>query len=129
MAELAGIFYFDGRQVTQDDTAIALRCLTTRNRDSVSVASGPGIVLVQYPHDGDRKRDTPRADGSVCHWDGRLDNRSDLIARLGFSRSEGANDCALALAIYSAEGWMGFRSLIGDWSLALWAPSEDSLYL
>src|ERR1044072_5796114 len=55
----------------------------------------------------------------VLHWDGRLDNRSDLRLRLRDSlRGENSNE-ALARATYEHWGTEGFVHLIGDWSLVL----------
>src|SRR5678815_1209479 len=53
----------------------------------------------------------------VLHWDGRLDNRSDLLLRLSLPR-ESSNQ-AIARATYDRWGAAGLVQLIGDWSLVL----------
>src|SRR5678815_191814 len=53
----------------------------------------------------------------VLHWDGRLDNRSDLLLRLSLPR-ESSNQ-AVARATYDRWGTEGLVQLIGDWSLVL----------
>jgi asparagine synthase (glutamine-hydrolysing) len=59
------------------------------------------------------------SDGSICAWDGRLDNRKDLLLQLfGDSRALGL-DSALALRLYQVRGPDGLRDLIGDWSLVI----------
>jgi asparagine synthase (glutamine-hydrolysing) len=59
------------------------------------------------------------SDGSICTWDGRLDNRKDLLLRLfGDSRAPGI-DSALALRLYQVRGPDGLSDLIGDWSLVI----------
>ena len=50
----------------------------------------------------------------VLHWDGRLDNRSDLLLRLSLPR-ESSNQ-AIARAAYDRWGTEGLVQLIGDWS-------------
>lgn len=55
----------------------------------------------------------------VLHWDGRLDNRSDLLLRLKDSLRGDTSNAALASAAYERWGTDGFVHLIGDWSLVL----------
>lgn len=57
------------------------------------------------------------ANTQVLHWDGRLDNRSDLLLRLSLPR-ESSNE-AIARATYDRWGTEGLVQLIGDWSLVL----------
>jgi asparagine synthase (glutamine-hydrolysing) len=55
----------------------------------------------------------------ILHWDGRLDNRSDLLARLSdLLQGESSNE-AIALATYDRWGTDGLVNLIGDWSLVI----------
>src|SRR5215813_8815406 len=55
----------------------------------------------------------------VLHWDGRLDNRSDLLPRLSDSlRGESSNE-AIVRAAYDRWGTEGLVNLIGDWSLVI----------
>ena len=53
----------------------------------------------------------------VLHWDGRLDNRSDLLLRLSLPRE--ASNKAIARAAYDRWGAEGLVHLIGDWSLVI----------
>ena len=57
------------------------------------------------------------ANTQVLHWEGRLDNRSDLLLRLSLPR-ESSNQ-AVARATYDRWGTEGLVQLIGDWSLVL----------
>ena len=55
----------------------------------------------------------------ILHWDGRLDNRDDLLLRLRDSlEGENSNE-AIASAVYERWGTDGLVHLIGDWSLVL----------
>lgn len=55
----------------------------------------------------------------VLHWDGRLDNRSDLLSMVADSLQDDTSNAAIALAAYARWGTEGFVRLIGDWSVVL----------
>jgi len=62
-------------------------------------------------------------------WDGRLDNRDDLISQLRRSRNDGDTDVAIVAAAFDLWGTDSFAKLIGDWALSVWDPSERELIL
>ncbi len=66
--------------------------------------------------DGRSRRDE-RAE--VLHWDGRLDNREDLLLRLRDSLGSETSNAAIARASYERWGTNGLVHLIGDWSLVV----------
>jgi len=55
----------------------------------------------------------------VLHWDGRLDNRNDLLLLLADSLRDDTSNSAIALAGYERWGTNGFVHLIGDWSIVI----------
>lgn len=55
----------------------------------------------------------------VLSWDGRLDNRSDLLSLLAESLQGETGNAAIALAAYERWGTDGFVRLIGDWSMVI----------
>ena len=55
----------------------------------------------------------------ILSWDGRLDNRDDLLLRLRDSLRGDTSNAALALAAYERWGTSGLVHLIGDWSLVI----------
>src|SRR5215469_3768851 len=55
----------------------------------------------------------------VLHWDGRLDNRHDLLTLLADSLRDDTCNSAIALAAYQRWGTDGFVHLIGDWSIVI----------
>src|ERR1700686_3179461 len=80
----------------------------------------------------DRPADSGRAPLSPAgpiSFDGRLDNRADLLLRLREALKHETSDAALALAAYRKWGADGFVHLIGDWSLAIWDEREAALIL
>jgi asparagine synthase (glutamine-hydrolysing) len=60
----------------------------------------------------------------VLMWDGRLDNRSDLLLLLKDYLHDDSSNSALALAAYTRWGTSGFVHLIGDWSVVLQDDAE-----
>jgi asparagine synthase (glutamine-hydrolysing) len=67
--------------------------------------------------------------GAVVTWDGRLDNRGELIKELRDSVSLGSTDIAIVAAACERWGINCFAKLIGDWALSIWNPNDYSLIL
>jgi asparagine synthase (glutamine-hydrolysing) len=55
----------------------------------------------------------------ILSWDGRLDNRDDLLMRLRDSLRGDTSNAALARAAYERWGTSGLVHLIGDWSVVI----------
>jgi asparagine synthase (glutamine-hydrolysing) len=55
----------------------------------------------------------------MLHWDGRLDNRDDLLLRLRDSLQGETSNEAIARNAYERWGTDGLVHLIGDWSLVI----------
>src|SRR5208283_1521962 len=70
------------------------------------------LICLDQPHNrGERVQ--------ILHWDGRLDNRRDLLLRLREYLRGNTSDAALALAAYERWGTDGLVHLIGDWSTVI----------
>jgi asparagine synthase (glutamine-hydrolysing) len=69
------------------------------------------------------------ASGAIVTWDGRLDNREELIRRLGCDASSVATDPGIVAAAYERWGSESFAKLIGDWALSIWDERARSLIL
>ena len=67
--------------------------------------------------------------GAVITWDGRLDNRTELISEVGDSLTNGSTDIAIVAAAYEKWGADCFAKLIGDWALSIWKALDCSLIL
>lgn len=61
----------------------------------------------------------PEERAAILHWDGRLDNRDDLVLKLRESLRGDTSNAALALAAYECWGPDGLVHLIGDWSAVI----------
>lgn len=69
------------------------------------------------------------ARGAVIMWDGRLDNRADLIQELRGSVTTVSTDASIVAAACDKWGAGSFAKLIGNWALSIWNPSDRSLIL
>jgi len=69
------------------------------------------------------------ASGAVFTWDGRLDNRAELISELRDSVTNCSTDVSIVAAAYEKWGASCVAKLIGDWALSVWNPLQRSLLL
>lgn len=67
--------------------------------------------------------------GRAITWDGRLDNRAELIAELRNGLTTNSTDITIVATAYEKWGEKCFRKLIGDWALSIWDPLQHSLIL
>jgi asparagine synthase (glutamine-hydrolysing) len=67
--------------------------------------------------------------GKVFTWDGRLDNRDDLIHQLHNDLLGDRTDMGLAEAAFERWGTNSFAKLIGDWAVVVWDPRNKELTL
>jgi asparagine synthase (glutamine-hydrolysing) len=67
--------------------------------------------------------------GTVITWDGRLDNRDDLISQVRHELTEERTDVAIVAAAYEKWGLDCFCRLIGDWALSIWDSRKKALIL
>lgn len=69
------------------------------------------------------------ASGAVITWDGRLDNREDIIGQLHGDISVVSTDLEVVAAAYDQHGVDSLAKLIGDWALSIWNPKDQSIIL
>jgi asparagine synthase (glutamine-hydrolysing) len=69
------------------------------------------------------------ASGTVITWDGRLDNRTELIRHLRDVLTISSADVSIVAAAYEEWGTDCFARLIGDWALSIWDANSRSLFL
>jgi asparagine synthase (glutamine-hydrolysing) len=69
------------------------------------------------------------AASEILHWDGRLDNREDLLLQLSDSLAGDSSDAALALGVYRRWGSEGLVHLIGDWSFVIRDGANGAIVL
>lgn len=69
------------------------------------------------------------AAGKVITWDGRLDNRGELMHLLGEEATDEQTDMGIVISAFDRWGIDCFSRLVGDWALALWDPGPKALIL
>ena len=67
--------------------------------------------------------------GKALLWDGRLDNRQELIGSLREALRDDRSDAAIVAAALESWGTRGLKKLVGDWALSLWNPEERVVLL
>jgi asparagine synthase (glutamine-hydrolysing) len=67
--------------------------------------------------------------GSIITWDGRLDNREELLRKSGGYLTLASTDVEIVAAMYEQVGNRIFPDLIGDWALSIWNPGNRTLIL
>lgn len=134
MSGQAGIYYYDHRPI---DRRVADRLgagLSRQGPDGGSERVRDGLLMVHRafhvePESYLERQPYVSPRGNWMTWDGRLDNRDDLLLLVKDHLQDDTTDVALAMAAYEKWGEPGFNRLIGDWSLALWDASDDSVVL
>jgi asparagine synthase (glutamine-hydrolysing) len=67
--------------------------------------------------------------GTIITWDGRLDNRAELIRQLRDRLTISSSDVSVVATAYEEWGADCFAKLIGDWALSIWDAKSGSLLL
>ena len=67
--------------------------------------------------------------GAIITWDGRLDNREQLISLVGREHSSLPTDLEIVAAAFERWGTDSFAKLVGDWALSAWDPMDQSVLL
>lgn len=134
MAAHAGVLSFD-RHLDASEATGLLHALEPMSPDgAVALFAERGLAMARAAFDvwaGDRSsRGIWRsAAGITVAWDGRLDNRRDLLLRLGGADRDVASDAALAAAAFERWGVDGLHALVGEWSAAIWDTTRRTLHL
>jgi asparagine synthase (glutamine-hydrolysing) len=133
MSFQAGVFYFDGRPVPGQESAAIARGLGPVSTLPPVQRACAGIFQAHVALSLDSREANVAqpfvAEGVSITFDGRLDNREDLLLGMQDGLRRETCDVLLALAAYQRKGADGFRDLIGDWSLAIWDQAREAVVL
>jgi asparagine synthase (glutamine-hydrolysing) len=136
MSGIAGLLRFDGRPVARHDLERAANALRQYGPDRSDVVAGAGIGLVHVlmrmtPEDRFDHQPLRGASGALITADLRLDNRDDLLARIGIARQDTAAwpDCQVLLAGWEKLGDDVWPMLHGPFAAAIWDPRKRALTL
>ena len=125
---------FDGRPVDRNYLEKVNRIITPCGSDDGGCYSQPNIgILYRALHTTkeSRRERQPHISqsGAVITWDGRLDNRDELIRSLRTVLTTSSTDVAIVAAAYEEWGNDCFAKLIGDWALSIWDANARALIL
>jgi len=133
MSFQAGIFYFDEREIPECEAGVIFGRVRSNDCDPPTGHSSPGLFLAHAASQlSSRNAGEPQpylAGACAVTFDGRLDNREDLLLRLREVLRGDTGDAALALAVYDRWGAEGLVQLIGDWSLVIWDVTQKTVVL
>lgn len=136
MSGIAGLILLDGRNVEPVMLRRMREATPFLGHDGVDAWQDGPAGLIRFA-----LRTTPESlteqqpfvhpgSGAALLFDGRLDNRAELLARLGGQAPPTtAPDGEIVLAAYEAFGEEATPLIAGDYGLALWRPRERRLYL
>lgn len=133
MSAQAGVWYFDGMPVGENLLDSLNKALSQHGPDGSSRRLLGALAMLYRPFhttSESRRERQPHISrcGNVFTWDGRLDNREELLALLG-DHASGNTDVELAAAAYDTWGADCFSKLLGDWATSVWDPSHKILVL
>lgn len=133
MSGIAGLYYLDGRTVSQGDLRRMTGMLAHRGQtESFAVMGSAGLGLREresMTHGAFPRRGfwgDPAYDNHIAA-DVRLDNRAELIATFG-QESSNLSDAALILLAYERWGGDCPKQLLGDFAFAIWDGRQRVLF-
>lgn len=133
MSILFGICKPSGAAATRQELSRLASATARYATDGVSVAAQGQIGMGVQPyhtHERSHLESQPLVDrhGNMLVLDGRIDNHVELSELLNIHKSN-SSDSIIVLAAFQRWGEGCFSRLIGDWSLAIWANIDRTLYL
>jgi len=132
MSVQAGIWNFYGKPPDRELVNEFSAALQQQGPDGESLYDDGRVALIYRPfhttHESRReKQPCVSRRGSVVTWDGRLDNREELIAEFRGDLDHTATDIIIVASAF--DRWEGdsFRRILGDWAVTIWRPEEKEL--
>jgi asparagine synthase (glutamine-hydrolysing) len=134
MSVQAGVLHFDGRPVDQEALLNLGRTLADFGPDGEMTYFRNSLGLLYRPfHTTSESRaerqPLPFGSGRVITWDGRLDNRDELLLLLGITQHVVPPDVTIVAAAFERWGTDCFNRLNGEWALCLWDLRENEVIL
>lgn len=129
-----GRWNFEGQPPAPDYVEKVSAILAPFGPDSSESYSkgGVGILYRAFRTTKESHRETQphiSVSGAVITWDGRVDNRAELITELRESVTTDSTDVEIVAAAFERWGDKCLGKLIGDWALSIWNPNDRSLIL
>lgn len=137
MSAIAGILHVDGRAASDRTLAAMEAAAPPRGFDGTTRWHDGPVGFIRTAHAttreaiGEIQPLVGAGSGIAILFDGRLDNRAELLDLLGWHGAAlaAAPDPAIALALFERLGDAFVRRLVGDFAIVLWQPREQRLLL
>ncbi len=132
MSVQAGVWNLDGkpadRRLVEDFSA----ALQQQGPDGESLyCEGQAALLYRSFHTTheSRREKQPYLSrrGFLVTWDGRLDNREELIGQFRGDLERTATDIVIAASAFDRWDSDSFHRIVGDWAVTIWRPQEKEL--
>ena len=133
MSGITGLFHRDRRPTDVDAVVRMMAAASHRGPDGARTWSDGAVVLGHQLLRATSRDDPPQpvVDRSIARaitFDGRLDNREELLDELGGDGGESVDDAALVLRAYDVLGGACAARLLGDFAFAIWDPRTRSVF-
>src|SRR6185369_15074318 len=134
MSAIGGIINFDGAPVDADlltQMSANLQSYGPDGGGEVCRSSIGAVYRAFHTNVESRLERQPLISrtGCILAWDGRLDNREELIALLREELSTDRSDSAIVMAAYDKWGTAFPQRILGDFAFSLWDPASRTLLL
>jgi asparagine synthase (glutamine-hydrolysing) len=132
MSVQAGIWNFDGRPIDCKLLADISDSLKHQGPDGESCYVNGSVALLYRPFHTtaeSRRERQPYLSrrGFILTWDGRLDNRNELIPELRSQLEANPTDVAIIAAAFDRWETDCFRRIVGDWAVSIWRSEQREL--
>lgn len=132
MSAQAGIWNFDGAPIDPKLLNDLNESLKQQGQDGEESYAEGNIAMLYRPFytTAESRREkqpytTPR--GFVLTWDGRVDNRDELIAEVRSELKADPTDVAIIAAAFDRWETKCFPHIVGDWAVSIWDPVQREL--
>jgi asparagine synthase (glutamine-hydrolysing) len=134
MSAIGGIIGLNGASINVDQLLKLGKGLSTYGPDGGMDVRRRSVAMVHrafHTNRESRNEKQPLVDtaGHVLAWDGRLDNRRELLRLLSDEVGDENTDAAIVLGAFKKWGIDFPQRLIGDFALSLWDPKSQTLFL
>ena len=134
MSALGGIFSLSGARIGEHLLTVLGNALDAHGPDGGRdvCSTSVGMVYRAFHTNRESRLETQplvSASKHILAWDGRIDNRPELISLLDQELGDDRTDVAIVMAAYLKWGVDVLPKIVGDFALALWDPQTRTLSL
>jgi len=129
-----GRWNFDGKPIDPNSSAKIHTALAPFGPDGASSYSKDNVSICYRPFHTTKESHYEiqpyiARSGHVLTWDGRLDNRAELVSELPHRLPTNSPDVDVVATAFEVWGTNCFAKLIGDWAVSIWDPNHNALLL